>query len=506
MNPIVSGILEVLTPINMLFMLAGTLGGLIVGALPGLTATMACAIMVPFTFTMPPLSGLATLGAIYMAAIYGGSFSAILVNAPGTPSSIGTCFDGYPMAKQGRGQEAIVAATVASVIGGLAGVVALALLAPPLAAIAIRFGPPEYFWVAIFGLTIISTLSAKSPLKGFIGGCLGVLLSMIGISPVGGDVRFTFGIPTLQGGIELICGLIGLFCIPEVLSLIIQEEGEVERLKPKKERGIIGKTTREVLKQRLNLIRSSILGVVIGIMPGAGGSIANLVAYNEAKRASKHPEKFGTGIIDGVIATETANNATVGGGLIPLLTLGIPGTPTAAVIYGALLIHGLRPGKDLFTIHASTTYGFIFSILIATLMMLVVGLAVGSGLNELLSRLPVRILAPSISLLCIIGSYAIRNNVTDVFIMLMFGVAGYIIKQLEIDSGAVVLGLILGPIAEEGFVQALLMSKALPMPWTIFFTRPLSILLIALSALSLFWPLISKQKAKHLEREEGLNV
>ena len=321
MNPILSGIVQVLTPTNMLFMLAGTVGGLIVGALPGLTATMATALIVPFTFTMPPLSGLATLGAIYMAAIYGGAFSAILVNAPGTPSSIGTCFDGYPMAKQGRGQEAIAAATVASVIGGIVGVAALALLAPPLAAIAIKFGPPEYFWVSVFGITIISTLSSKSALKGFIGGCLGILLSMIGISPVGGDVRFTFGIPAMQGGIELICGLIGLFCIPEVLALIVQKAEDLERLKPKKAKGIIGTTTRQVLKQRLNLLRSSIVGTVVGIMPGAGGSIANLIAYNEAKRASKHPEKFGTGIIDGVIATEAANNATVGGGLIPLLPL-----------------------------------------------------------------------------------------------------------------------------------------------------------------------------------------
>lgn len=506
MNPIVSGIMQVLTPTNFLFMLAGTVGGLIVGALPGLTATMATALIVPFTFTMPPLSGLATLGAIYMAAIYGGAFSAILVNAPGTPSSIGTCFDGYPMAKQGRGQEAIIAATISSVVGGLLGIIALALLAPPLAAVAIKFGPPEYFWVSIFGITIISTLSSKSALKGFIGGCLGILLSMIGISPVGGDVRFTFGISAMQGGIELICGLIGLFCIPEVLALIVQKAEDLERLKPKKVKGIIGTTTRQVLKQKVNLLRSGIIGTIVGIMPGAGGSIANLIAYNEAKRASKHPEKFGTGIIDGVIAPETANNATVGGGLIPLLTLGIPGTPTAAVIYGALLIHGLRPGMELFTVHADITYGFIFSLLIATLMMLVVGLAVGTGLNELLSRLPVRILVPSIVFLSIIGSYAIRNNMADVFIMLAFGAVGYIIKQLEIDSGAVVLGLILGPLAEEGFVQSLLMSKALPVPWTIFFTRPLSILLIALSALSLFWPLISKLKAQRPGREEGFNV
>lgn len=504
MDALLSGISQVLTLNNLLLMLGGTLAGLMAGALPGLTATMAVALIVPFTFAMSPVSGLATMGAIYMAAIYGGSFSAILVNTPGTPSSIGTTFDGYPMAKAGRGQEAIVVATVASVIGGLFGVAVLAFLAPPLARVALKFGPPEYFWVSVFGLSIIASLASKSLLKGLIGGVFGLLVSTIGIAPIGGDVRFTFGQPSMQGGIELVGALIGLFCIPEVLSLVRQGSKAYETVRVEKRRGVIWETAAKVLAMPGNLLRSSVIGTVVGIIPGAGGNIANLVAYNEAQRASKYPEKFGTGIIDGVVATEAANNATVGGGLVPLLTLGVPGTPVDAVIYGALLIQGLRPGPELFTVHADITYGFIFSLFIATLMMLVVGLVMGTALHRLVSRLPLRYLVPSIVFLSILGSYAIRNNMTDVGVMLACGFAGYLLKQLGFHPGPIVLGLILGPLAEEGFVQATLMAKALPVPWLIFFTRPISIVLIVMTVVSLVWPLLSG--GRKLRKEAGIGA
>lgn len=501
MDALMSGITQVLSPGNLMLMLGGTVAGLIAGALPGLTATMAVALIIPFTFVMPPLSGLVPMGAIYMSAIYGGSFSAILINTPGTPSSIGTCFDGYPMAKAGRGQEAIVVATVASVIGGLFGIAVLAFLAPPLARIALRFGPPEYFWVGVFGLSIIASLVSKSILKGLIAGAVGLLISMVGISPVGGNVRFTFGEPALQGGIELVCALIGLFCIPEVLSLVLQGTQSYEAVRLVKQKGVIMSTVRKVLGQPGNLLRSSIIGTIVGIIPGAGGNIANLIAYNEAVRASKYPEKFGTGIIDGVIATETANNATVGGGLVPLLTLGVPGTPVDAVIYGGLLLQGLRPGPDLFTMHADITYGFIFSLFVATLMMLVVGLAVGTALHRLVSRLPLRFLVPSIVFLSIIGSYAIRNNMTDVWIMLGCGIIGYTLKELDFHPAPIVLGLILGPIVEEGLVQSLLISRAWPRPWLIFFKSPISIILIFLTLISFAWPYLSSSVSRR--RKEG---
>ena len=290
---------EIFTLKILFLILAGLFGGLLTGSLPGLTATMAVALLVPFTFVMSPTEGLIVLGAIYMACIYGGAFSAILVNTPGTPSSIGTTFDGFPMAKRGEGERAVLIATFASVYGGIVGIIFLLFLSPPLAAVALKFGPPEYFWMAVFGITIISSLSSKNILKGFIGGALGILISAVGIAPIGGDVRFTGGFPELQGGIELIVALIGFFCIPEALTMIGQRDKKFHLTEATRQRGTFLRAFKEVMGRQGNLLRSSILGTFIGILPGAGGSVANLVAYNEAMRVSKYPEKFGTGIPDG---------------------------------------------------------------------------------------------------------------------------------------------------------------------------------------------------------------
>ncbi len=491
-----------------LMIIAGLFGGLLAGALPGLTATMAVALLVPFTFTMNPTEGLIVLGAIYMACIYGGAFSAILVNTPGTPSSIGTTFDGYPMAKKGEGERAVLTATFASAYGGIIGVFFLLFLSPPLAAVALKFGPPEYFWMAVFGITIISSLASKNVLKGFIGGAIGVLISTIGIAPIGGDVRCTLGYPQMQGGIELIVALIGFFCIPEALTMIEQRTKIFHLAETKRQTGIVFKTFKEVMKKQGNLLRSSIIGTIVGILPGAGGSVANLVAYNEAVRVSKTPEKFGTGIIDGIIATESSNNAVVGGGMIPLVTLGIPGAPPDAVLYGVLLLHGLRPGPELFTMHSDVVYTFIMSLFVSTILMIPVGIMAGRILHQTVVRLPIRFLAPIILFLTIIGSYSIRNNVTDVFIMLTLGVIGYILKRLDFHPGPITLGLILGPIGEMGFVQALLMGQVLPNKWMIFFDRPLSWVLIVMSILSLGWPLLMKRfgkrwKVKEVSLDEG---
>lgn len=496
LDSIAIGLQHIFTIKVLLMIVAGLFGGLITGALPGLTATMAVALLVPFTFAMDPTEGLIVLGAIYMACIYGGSFSAILVNTPGTPSSIGTTFDGYPMAKKGEGERAILIATFASVYGGIIGVIFLLFLSPPLASVALKFGPPEYFWMAIFGVTIIASLASKNVIKGFVGGAIGFLISTIGIAPIGGDVRFTAGFPELQGGIELIVALIGFFCIPEALTMVGQRDKKFHLAEAGKVRGIFFKTLKEVMKKQGNLFRSSVLGTFIGILPGAGGNIANLVAYNEAVRVSKKPETFGTGIPDGIIATESSNNAVVGGGIIPLVTLGIPGAPPDAVLYGVLLLHGLRPGPELFTTHSKVIYTFILSLFVATILMLPVGVICGRLLHRTVVRLPIRFLAPIILFLTIIGSYSIRNNIMDVYIMLTLGVLGYILKRLEFHPGPIVLGLILGPIGEMGFVQALLMGQMLPNKWMIFFNRPLSWVLIIMSLLSLFWPLVAKRLAK----------
>ncbi|MDR2452796.1 MAG: tripartite tricarboxylate transporter permease [Candidatus Accumulibacter sp.] len=494
---------EVLTLQNLLFMSIAMVLGIIAGALPGFSATMAIAVMVPFTFTMSPVSGLVTIGALYCAAIYGGCFSAILLNTPGTPSSIGTTFDGYPMARQGRGEEAIYTATFASGFGGFFGTFMLILFALPLARVALRFGPPEYFWVSIFGLTIIASLSPQSLLKGIAGGFLGLMISMIGIAPVGGDVRFDLGVVDFQGGVELISILIGFFCIPEILRLATNPEDNYEEVKPEghTDTGIhpMKQGWLNVIRNMGNTVRSSIIGAFVGILPGAGGNIANLVAYSETKRVAKDPETFGKGNPQGIVATESSNNAVVEGAMVPLLALGVPGSPPAAIIYGALLLQGLAPGPELFTTRGDITYAFLFSFIVSNVMIVVFGLLVGKWIYKAVVLVPTRVLIPSILLLTVVGSFAIRNNSMDVIVMFLGGIVGYVMRELEFDPGPVVLGLILGPIAEKGFVQGLIMGNGVSadMPWLIFFTRPLSIVLIVLSVLSAAWPLIRAAYDRH---------
>ena len=505
---LLNGFLQNFSPYLLLLLLTGTASGMAVGAMPGLSATLGLALLIPFTFAMEPTPGLVLLGAFYMGAIYGGSFTAILVNTPGTPSSIATTFDGYPMTKQGRSEEAIVAATMGSLVGGLIGVVALVFLAPPLADFSLRFGPQEYFWIAIFGLTIIATLASKSLLKGFLGGALGLLISAIGIAPIGGDVRFTFGTPLLQGGVPLIPALIGLFTIPEVIRLIARrgrEEAETVTTEVRS-KGHLWGLIRKVLSDPVNVIRSSVIGVIVGILPGAGGSVANLVAYNEAKRASPHPERYGKGEVQGVVASESANNATVGGGMITTLTLGVPGTPPDAIILGVLLLQGLRPGAELFQTQGKLVYTFMFALAFSAVMMVPVGLIAGRALQRGVVALPARYLAPSIFVLSIVGAYAIRSNVTDVYLMLLIGLVGYLMAVADFSPAPIVLGLILGPIAETGLGQGLLTAAGSSHPWTSFFTRPLSLVLIALSLLSMLWPLYRELRGRRISPAATLDL
>ncbi|MBU2228238.1 MAG: tripartite tricarboxylate transporter permease [Proteobacteria bacterium] len=490
-------------PKMILLIFGGVTIGLFAGAMPGLTATMALAVLLPFTFTMTPLDGLVALGAVYMGAIYGGSFAAILVNTPGTPSSIATAFEGYPMAKQGRALEAISVATVASAIGGIAGVLFLLFLAPPLALLSIRFGPAEYFWVAMLGLTLIATLSEGSVFKGFLGGTIGIMLGTIGLSPVGGESRFTLGIPVMQGGIEMIVALIGLFVIPELYNMAALGRASLGAVSvADKEKSSFWRVAAKVFSKPGNLIRSCIIGEIIAIMPGAGGNIANLVAYNEAKRASKTPERFGTGTTEGLIASESSNNVTVAGSMVPLLTLGIPGAPPDAVILGVMLLHGLRPGIELFTTSGVLTYAFIFSMGLAAIAMVPVGLLGGRLIYRVIFRTPHFFLVPTIGLATIVGTFALRNSLSDVMIMLILGTTGYLLKQIGIASAPIVLGLILGTIAEVGYVQAILGGAAYRFPWFRLFENPLSWILIAMVVVSAAWPFLLALKRRMWSAEK----
>ncbi len=483
---------QLMDPFVFLLILGGVTAGLFVGAMPGLTVAMALAVLLPFTFKLPPLHGLVALGAVYMGAIYGGSFAAILVNTPGTPSSIATAFEGYPMAKDGRALEAIGLATVSSAIGGLAGVFFLLLLSPPLARLSIKFGSAEYFWVAMLGLTLIASLSPGSTLKGFLGGSIGMILAAVGVAPIGGDNRFTFGMPVLQGGVEMIVALIGFFVIPELFNMAAQGRAALAEVTiESKKRGTFLAAIRTVFSMPGNLIRSCIIGEIVAIIPGAGGSIANLVAYNEAKRASKHPELFGKGAVEGLVASESSNNVTVAGSMVPLLTLGIPGAPPDAVILGVMMMHGLRPGLDLFTVSGSLTYGFIISMGLAALFMVPVGLLGGRLIYRVIVKTPHYLLVPSIALVTILGTYALRNSLSDVVIMLLLGTSGFLLKELGVESAPIVLGLILGSIAEMGFVQTLLRGTSLEHPWMMLFENRLSQIIIVLMVLSFASPYLS---------------
>ena len=486
-------LLNALTPFNLMLALVGVMLGTVIGALPGLSATMAVAVLVPFPFTMDPAAGLIALGAIYTGAIYGGAYAAILVNTPGTPSAIATTFDGFPMAKRGDGGLAISVATIASVVGGIVGAVALLVLAPPLARVALAFGPTEYFWLAIFGLTLIAALSVGNTVKGLIGACFGLFLSMIGVAVVGGDVRYTMDMQRFLAGIDLTSAIIGLYCVPVILDLVANAD---PHLKPSETGGLrFAEGFRHSLKRKFNIIRSSVIGTVIGILPGAGGSIAGLVSYSEARRSSDDPDSFGKGNPDGVIATEAANNATVGGGFIPTLVLGIPGTPPDAIILGALLVQGIKIGPTLFTTDANIVYTFIWGLLIATVLMLPVGLLIGRYAYSSITKVPKAVLAPTVALLTIIGAFAIQSNVEDAQLMVGLGILAWILNRYGFQPSPIVLGLVLGSIAEQGFVQTYLIGNASGRLTEMFFMRPISIGIIFAALLTLLFPIWSGWKS-----------
>lgn len=492
--------LTALSPVNVGLAFIGVLAGTIIGALPGLSATMAIAVLVPFTFVMDPASGLIMLGAIYTGAIYGGAFAAILVNTPGTPSAIATTFDGYPMAKRGDGDLAVTLATIASVVGGLVGVILLMTLSPKLATLALAFQSTEYFWLAVLGLTLISTLSQGNVVKGLIGGMFGLFLSMIGVAVMGGDVRFTGGFPSMLGGIDIVAALIGLYCIPVLITMV---SGPGQHLEPAPARGFrFFEALGIAVRDWVNLLRSSLIGTLVGILPGAGGSIASLIAYAEARRASPRSDDFGTGEPGGLLATESANNATVGGGFIPTLVLGIPGTPPDAVIMGALMVQGIRTGPALFQSGDGTVYVFMLGLLIATILMLPTGLIVGRYAFRFIANVPKAMLVPLIAFMTIVGSFAIHSNPHDVVIMVVMGIIGWIAARCGYGASPIVLGLVLGQIAEQGFMRAWMIGGARgDFMGQLLLNRPISWGIVGLIILTLCLPLLRKKAVRRLAVE-----
>lgn len=491
--------LAALTLTNLAFALFGVVAGTIIGSIPGLTATMAVAVLVPITFSMEPASALILLGAIYTGAIYGGAYAAILLNTPGTPSAIATTFDGYPMAKRGDGDLAVALACFASVFGGLVGALALLFLAPPLSEVALVFGPNEYFWLAIFGLSLIASLSNGNLMKGLAGGAFGLILSTVGVAEISADIRLTFGSQTLISGFGVVGALIGLYCIPVLIDLVAVPDRHL-KIESGNKSVRIGEAAAIAMKSKFNLLRSSVIGTLVGILPGAGGSVAGLVAYSEAKRNASPDQKFGEGEPDGIIATESANNATVGGGFIPTLVLGIPGTPPDAVILGALLVQGVRTGPTLFQSGGdSIAYTFIYGLLIATVLMLPVGLLIGRYAYKSIVTIPKAVLVPTVGFMTIIGTFAIHNSISDVGIMIGLGIFGWIVGRFGFSASPIVLGLILGPIAEQGFVQSWIIGSATNDLIGMFFGRPISQAIVAFTLLSLFYPLFVGRRQRAMK-------
>ena len=499
MGNILTAVGIVFTFTNLMFSFTGVVLGIVIGALPGLTSTMGVALFIPVTFAMDPSTGLIFLASIYMASTYGGSISAILIGTPGTPAAIITAIDGYEMTKQGRGGQAIGMATFASFVGGIISCFALLFIAPPLSKLVLKFGPSEMFFLAVFGLTVIVSLSKGSMVKGLMVGLVGVLFSTMGIDALTGAYRFTFDKLELFGGLPIIATVIGVYSASQVFNLAAQKRNTIQYEVIETKGSTIVKFA-DIKKNFFNICRSGVIGTVVGIVPGAGMSIAAALSYNTAKGASKYPEEFGEGSIEGVAAAEGANNGVVGGSLIPLLTLGIPGNTVSAIFLGGLIIHGMRPGAQLFTKYADVTYSLIIGLFVATFIMFIVG-SLGAKYFAKIAVVPTNMLAPIIMGLCVIGSYAVRNNLFDVKLMFVFGIVGFIMHRLNFFQAPFVLGLILGPMAEEELRRAIMLSHG---SYMALLARPLSLGLFILIILSLIYP-FAQEFMKNKKAKNGEN-
>lgn len=453
--------------------------GLVIGSIPGLTFSMALALMLPFTFGMQPVPAIAMLLGVFVGGMTGGSVSAVLLGIPGTPSAAATVFDGHPMARNGRAGVALGAAVIASTFGGLFSLLVMILLLEHVAAIAIKFGPAEIFALVLFGLSTICGLAQESIVRGLIAGVIGLMLMIVGLDELDGVARLTFGTVQLQQGVNLLVAMIGLFAVPQVISTFI-DHGRVERSKMPENVHAQLPSLRELRDRLWLMVRCSAIGTGIGAIPGTGGPIAAFLAYDHARRFSRHPADFGKGEMSGVVAPESANNAVTGGTMIPLLSLGIPGDPATAVILGGLLIHGLHPGPMLFRTHLATIYALYIAIVLAYVVILVVQLW-GIRIFVRVLQVPPHLLAVSIIVLCVLGSYAIRNSTFDVYLMGIMGLLGYVLQRIRIPVAPVVLGLVLGETLEQQYRTALILSEG---SHGIFFESGFALFFFALTALT----------------------
>lgn len=459
----------------------GTVLGLVLGAIPGISSTMALAILMPVTFAMQPGVAILFLISVFMSSVYGGSISAILMKLPGTPASIFTQIEGYPMAQGGRAGHALTYALVASTVGGLIGLVMLVLLAPVLAGFATNFRSPEFAAVALFGIVMLSFASNGSTLVASVVGFIGVALGMVGFDALSDAQRMTLNAPILQSGLNLIPVIIGLFGLAEILNNLVGFRG-APATRP--QLGKISLPLRELTSRWKVMLRGSVIGTFVGAIPAAGSAVAVSIAYAQERKLSKEPEKFGTGHPDGLVAPEAANSASVGGSLIPLTALGVPGDTITAVLMGALMVHGLTPGPLLFTSNPTFVAWIYVSVLLALIATLVLGLGM-IRLAVLVTRIPPQLMYVFIAVFCVIGAFAIRNDMNDVYVMLAFGVIGFVFTRIGLPVTPLAFGLILGPILEENLRRSLMISRG---SWTIFLERPISAILILICVLLVALP------------------
>ena len=474
----------------MFLLFIGVFLGIVVGSIPGLTTTMLITLTLPLTFFMDSVNAITLLIGMYVGGISGSQIAATLLRMPGTPASIMTTFDGYPMSQQGKSERALALGITSSFIGGIISWLFLAILSPPLAKFALTFGPWEYFTMVLMALVMLASLSQGSLIKGLIAACLGMMVHLPGVDPSIGQMRLTFGFESLESGLSLMPVLIGAFAVSQIFKDIINIDSKPPQVSVKKEGLLL--SFNDIKKNSVNFFRSSIIGTWVGLLPGIGANIASMLSYSTAKSSSKEPEKFGTGHEPGVISAETANNSSIGGALIPLITMGIPGSVVDAILIGALIIHNLEPGPLLFTTNPEIAYGVISAYLIGNIIMFGIMIFAVVHIAKVL-YVPRAYLLASILLFCVIGIFAVGNSFFDVWVMMVFGVIGFIMERAKMPLGPFVIGFVLSPIAEAQLRSGLMASEGSIEP---LFTRPFAATFLVISILSLLWPLYSEWKKK----------
>lgn len=498
------GLQLVLQPSVLFFLALGVIIGAMIGALPGLSATMGVAIMTPITFWFAPVNGFAMLMGLWNSAIFAGGISAILINTPGTPASITQSFDGYSLYKQGKGGLALGINVIFSFMGGIVSTVCLILFATPIAKFTVTFGPSEYFMLALFGLSMMIAVSGGDVLKGLILGAMGILLSCIGLDPILSVKRFTFGNISLLAGISFIPVMVGMFGIGEVMYQIYtrrrkQEELEQEARKVNLQLGKVLPSAKEMAALTPRCLITSLAATIIGAIPAAGGDISAIICWGQSKKLSKHPEEYGKGSIEGLAVSSAANNGVIGGAMTTMMTLGIPGDAVTAILIGSLTMYGMQPGIKMFTENASFTVQIMLLMLLANVVFLIFGLATAKASAKVLNVSQPTVWV-AVCVLCVVGAYALNNNFFDVIVMMIAAVLGFLFKVYDFPTGPFILGLLLGGMLESNLRRSLVMSHG---SYSIFVTRPVSLVLLILVVVTFMWPIVKKFVLKKGEQENA---